>query len=160
MFYYLQKATWEPTYNPIYATWSIDDYVNSPLVEGNWMVRSLVNKLEGPLDPDDVNVAKEILHRKCLVGLVDRMEESVVRFHAYFSFDNDVALQCALRQYTSKEEGSRTEEQNSHSHPELDTKGETYAILAKKNMLDIDLYNYATELFDEQGKWMKAYKMI
>lgn len=160
MFYYLQKATWEPTYNPIYATWSIDDYVNSPLVEGNWMVRSLVNKLEGPLDPDDVNVAKEILHRKCLVGLVDRMEESVMRFHAYFSFDNDVALQCALRQYTSKEEGSRIEEQNSHSHPELDTNGETYAILARKNMLDIDLYNYATELFDEQGKWMKAYKMI
>ena len=59
------------------------------------MVRSLVNKLEGPLDPDDVKIAKEILNQKCLVGLMDRMEYSVVQFHAYFGFGNDATLDCA-----------------------------------------------------------------
>lgn len=124
------------------------------------MVRSLVNKLEGPLDPDDVKIAKEILNQKCLVGLMDRMEESVLRFHNYFGFDNDAALNCALEQYTSKSKGSRTEEQNSHTHPLLDPKGETYELLAKKNRLDIVLYEYAVRLFDEQGVWMKEHKLI
>lgn len=124
------------------------------------MVRSLVNKLEGPLDPDDVKIAKEILNQKCLIGLMDRMEESVLRFHEYFGFDNDAALNCALDQYTSKAKGSRTEEQNSHSHPLLDPKGETYKLLAKKNRLDIVLYEHAVRLFDEQGVWMKKNKLI
>lgn len=124
------------------------------------MVRSLVNKLEGPLDPDDVKIAKEILHQKCLIGLMDRMEESVLRFHKYFGFDNDPALDCAKKQYTSEEKGSRTEEQNRHFHPQLDPKGGTYELLAKKNSLDIVLYEYAVRLFDEQGKWMKQQKLI
>ena len=159
-FYYLQKATWEPTYNPIYATWTIHDYANSPRVESNWMVRSLVNKLEGPLDPEDVEVAKEILHKKCLVGLMDRMEESILRFHKYFGFDNERSLQCAFEQYVSKETGSRTEEQNSHSHPQLERKGETYRLLAEKNSFDIVLYEYAVRLFEDQGKWMKDQKIV
>ncbi|KAL7519898.1 hypothetical protein ACHAWX_004652 [Stephanocyclus meneghinianus] len=158
IFYYLQKATWEPTYHPVYSTWTIDDYVNSPICESNWMVRSLVNKLEGPLDPDDVKIAKEILSQKCLVGLMDRMEESVVRFHAYFGFGNDAALNCARQQYTTK--GSKVAEQNSHSHPALDPNGETYALLAKKNRLDIILYDHAVRLFAEQGTWMKEQKLI
>jgi len=121
------------------------------------MVRSLVNKLEGPLDPDDVKIAKEILSQKCLVGLMDQMEESVVRFHAYFGFGNDAALNCARQQYTTK--GSKAAEQNSHSHPALDPNGEAYALLAKKNRLDIILYDHAMRLFQEQGRWMKEQKL-
>ena len=160
IFYYLQKATWEPTYSPIYATWTIHDYAKSPVVESNWMVRSLVNKLEGPLEPDDVKVAMEILNKKCLVGLIDRMEESIMRFHRYFGFDNERSLNCAFEQYVSKEKGSRTEEQNSHSHPQIERKGETYRLLAEKNSLDIILYEYAILLFEDQGKWMKDQNLL
>lgn len=91
---------------------------------------------------------------------MDRMEESVLRFHAYFGWREEEALDCAKKQYISKSNGSRVEEQNSHSHPTLDPKGETYASLAKKNRLDIVLYEYAVRLFDEQGKWMRDQNLI
>ena len=41
---------------------------------------------------------------------------------------------------------------NKNKHPPLDGESETYAILAKKNELDILLYFFAKELFDEQKK--------
>jgi hypothetical protein len=126
------------------------------------MVRSLVNKLEGPLDPDDIQVAKEIISKKCFVGLMDQMEESVSRFHAYFGFNNDTALECAKQQYSRKGEKAvdAAMKQNSHAHPKLDENSETYALLAKKNGLDIALYERAVRMFEEQGNWMKEQKII
>ena len=104
--------------------------------------------MEGPLSPDDIEIAKEVLRRKCLVGLMDRMEESIVRFHTYFGFGDEAALLCSQQTFASK--GSS--KSNSHSHPKLDEQSETYEILRVKNELDIRLYEYAKELFEEQGK--------
>lgn len=153
IFYYLQGATWEPTYNPEYASWTIDDYAHSEVCESNWMVRSLTNKMTGPLTPDDFFIAKEVLRKKCLIGLMEGMEESIIRFHAYFKLGDENALECSRNQFATK--GS-----NSHSHPALDQGGETWAVLAKKNALDIRLYEYAQELFEEQGEWLKKEKLI
>jgi len=155
IFYYLQGATWEPTYNPEYAQWTIDDYARSPYCESNWMVRSLTNKMTGPLSGDDILVAKEVLRRKCLVGLMEGMDESITRFHSFFRFGDEDALKCSREQFANKGAGT-----NSHSHPTLDQTSETWAILAQKNTLDIRLYEYAQELFEEQGKWLKKQKLI
>jgi hypothetical protein len=112
IFYYLQSATWEPTYNPEYAQWTLFDYANSPYCESNWMVRSLVRKMTGPLNPEDVLIAQEILRRKCLVGLMEDMEESIRRFHSlYFRpryFENNAneeenaAFNCAIEHFATK----------------------------------------------------------
>jgi hypothetical protein len=159
IFYYLQSATWEPTYDPIYATWTIDEYARSEYCESNWMVRTLVNKMTGPLEPEDVQVAMEILKRKCLVGLMEDMEGSVSRFHDYFRFRTPYrdALNCSRRNYATKGGNAG---QNGHAHPTLDPNGEAYAILERKNMLDVRLYDYARELYAEQGAWMMEKKLI
>lgn len=159
IFYYLQGATWEPTYNPEFAQWTIDDYARSEYCESNWMVRSLTNKMTGPLTPDDILVAQEVLRKKCLVGLLEGMEESMLRFHSYFRFagvDNDAALECSRRYFASKDSG----QSNSHKHPALDQGSETWALLARKNGLDIRLYEYAQGLFEEQGKWLRKEGLI
>lgn len=156
LFYYLQQATWEPTYNPEYATMTIDEYARSPLCESNWMVRSLVNKMEGPLEPSDIAIAKEIIRQKCIIGLLDEMDETIRRFHSFFGFENDEALACA-RQNFAVAGGSQS---NSHSHPKLDPTGDTWEIIEKKNMLDIRLFEYAIELWHEQGEWMKNENML
>ena len=167
IFYYLQSATWEPTYNPAYASMTIDDYASSPYCESNWMVRSLRNKMTGPLTVDDYHIAKVILHQKCIIGLLDYMEESVIRFHSYFKFNTpyEDALNCAIRNFAIKESGGgggSKGKQNAGrtNHPMLDTNSATYKLLEQKNMLDIRLYEYAKELFIEQGEWMKAKNMI
>ncbi|KAL7431616.1 hypothetical protein ACHAXH_001535 [Discostella pseudostelligera] len=163
IFYYLQSAMWEPTYNPEYAQWTLHEYANSPYCESNWMVRSLVQKMTGPLVPEDVLIAQEILRRKCLVGFMEEMEESIRRFHSYFHSrylgmeeDGNEALYCAIEHFAKKGLSG----QNSHGHPTLDETSETYEILATKNQLDIRLYEFAKELFVEQGKWMKEKKML
>ena len=159
IFYYLQSATWEPTYNPAYAGWTIDDYARSPYCESNWMVRTLLDKMTGPLEPEDVNVAIATLRRKCLVGLMEDMEGSVTRFHRYFRFRTpyDDALGCSRRNFATK---GGNHGQNGHVHPSLDPESETYKILEHKNQLDVRLYDYAKELYAEQGEWMQRMKLI
>ena len=103
-------------------------------------------------------VAKEILRRKCFVGLLDKMDESIVRFHAYFKFGDDAALDCARRNFASA--GGQSSNSNIHSHSTLDPNGETWKILENKNALDIKLYEYTQQLFEEQGKWMKKHKLL
>jgi hypothetical protein len=98
------------------------------------------------------------------------MEESVIRFHSYFKFNTpyEDALNCAIRNFAIKESGggggssSSKGKQNAGrtNHPLLDTNSATYKLLEQKNMLDIRLYEYAKELFIEQGEWMKAKNMI
>lgn len=151
LFYYLQQATWEPTYNPELASMTIEEYAYSPLCESNWMVRSLVNKMEGPLEPTDIAIAKAIIRRKCIVGLLDEMDETIHRFHAFFGFGDDEALTCALQNFAVAG-GSQT---NSHKHAKLDPNGETWQVIAGKNRLDMILFEYALELWQEQGEWMK-----
>ena len=41
MFFYIQIADWEPTYNPELAKMTISEYAVSPNIENNWMVRTL-----------------------------------------------------------------------------------------------------------------------
>ena len=156
LFYYLQQATWEPTYNAEYASMTIDEYARSPLCESNWMVRSLVNKMEGPLEPSDIAIAKEIIRQKCIIGLLDEMDETIRRFHSFFGFENDEALTCA-RQNFAVAGGSQS---NSHKHPKLDPNEDTWQVIEKKNMLDIRLFEYAIELWHEQGEWMKNENML
>lgn len=155
IFYYLQGATWEPTYNPEYAQWTLDDYARSPHCESNWMVRSLTNKMTGPLSGEHFQIARELVQRKCLVGLMEGMEESVARFHTFLRLGDGDALQCALQRFAGKGRAS-----NSHRHPALDQASETWAVLARKNQLDIRLYEYAQQLFEKQGKWLKKQRLV
>ena len=100
-------------------------------------------------------VAQEVLKRKCLVGLMDQMEESLVRYHNYFRFGNDEALRCAREHFAKKGSG-----QNKHRHPKLDPGSEAWNTLQVKNELDIRLYDFARELFEEQGNWMAKENLL
>ena len=143
LFYYLQTATWEPTYNPLLADMTLEQYVNSTLVESNFVIRSLLDKMEAPLTEQDLEMAQETLRAKCTVGLLDDLEESVRRFDTFFglSSPND---QCKAG-YIKK--GS-----NRHSHPNSPEPGSTvYQELARKNHMDIRLHQFVKELFVEQA---------
>merc|ERR1711862_912384 len=86
-FYYLQKATWEPTYNPKFQHMTLKEYAYSTYAESNFVARSLLNKMEGgALTKSDVELCKKILQDKILIGLLDQLEESVHRFDTFFGF--------------------------------------------------------------------------
>jgi len=148
LFYYLRSATWEPTYNPILQNMTLLEYATSELAESNFIVRALVNKMEGAISWDDYYVAKEILRRKCLVGLLDKWDLSMNRFDLFFDFqphkdERHEAQEC--RKKLRKSGGS-----NVHHHPSVDPSSEEYEILKKENFWDLMLYDYIKELFAEQ----------
>lgn len=148
LFYYLRQATWEPTFNPALQNMTLHEYAESELAENNFMVRSLVDKMEGELSMPDLKLAKEILRKKCVVGLLDRWEESIDRFDAFFGFQphgdrHEQALQC---RNTLRAKGGS----NIHQHPIVNTTSDVYAILERENALDLILYDYIQELFQEQ----------
>ena len=79
LFHYLGVADWEPTYDPDLAYISIEMYARSRRVEFNWMVRFLSNELERDLTPRHLEVAKEVLRTKSLVGLLSEKGETFAR---------------------------------------------------------------------------------
>eukprot|EP00546_Thalassionema_frauenfeldii_P015288 CAMPEP_0178920898 /NCGR_PEP_ID=MMETSP0786-20121207/15259_1 /TAXON_ID=186022 /ORGANISM="Thalassionema frauenfeldii, Strain CCMP 1798" /LENGTH=354 /DNA_ID=CAMNT_0020595013 /DNA_START=262 /DNA_END=1326 /DNA_ORIENTATION=- len=148
IFYYLQKATHEPTYNPALANMTLEEYVFSDLAESNFITRCLIDKMEAPFVEEDFSVAREILRTKTLVGLLDEMEESVRRFDSYFEFGQPKNASCV--------EGYVKRGTNRHSHPGLpQSDSPVYQELLRKNHMDVRVYKYAVELFHEQASMFR-----
>mmetsp|Transcript_22084 Transcript_22084/g.29119 ORF Transcript_22084/g.29119 Transcript_22084/m.29119 type:complete len:346 (+) Transcript_22084:57-1094(+) len=152
-FYYRSIASWEKSpgiYRPDFSDlggmeeWLLDG--RSPDQVNNYMVRLLVNKhMGGPVTEDDLEMAKEILRTKVLVGLVSKMEESVDRYDQYFGFyDNDNRDRC-YNVYISK--GF-----NKNNHKSLEEGSKAWNMLAEMDLYDMKLYEYAIQLFDEQER--------
>jgi len=152
LFYYLQTATWEPTYNPELASMTIGQYADSPLVESNLMVRMLSQNEEGKITQDDIAVAKEILRTKVLVGLMDRMDESIRRFDAFFGFNEGKSF-ADISHCQQEFIGGGS---NKHAHPALEHTSDAWNKLAIKNWADMILYEYIVQLFNEQKGVVQA----
>ncbi|KAL3794740.1 hypothetical protein HJC23_012750 [Cyclotella cryptica] len=149
MFYYLQDATWEHTYNDIFKSMTIEEYAVSQYAEDNWMVRFLTNEMTGTLDNRHLDLAKQILESKCLVGIMEEFPASIKRFDRYFgwsqrSFEggpvqlNDRGI-CTARVMSAPD--------NAHEHPNYEEGSEIWNKLLEKNMFDLGLYNHAVHLF-------------
>jgi hypothetical protein len=149
-FYYLQHAYWERHYRPEYKDMTVLDYAAQPDTSNNWMTRWLTGKNAEPhLTRDDLAFAKELLRRKFLILLTEEMSTSVQRLMHYMGWeiadeDMDEARECLLAA-TSKKGGH-----NKNEHNSIDKESAEYQALSQINSLDIELYEYAKELFVEQ----------
>lgn len=158
LFYYKQIASWEKNPN-VYRpdlegfdveTWlergQFKDDVNG--MYGNYVVSKLVGK--GPrnddLTNDDLELAKQILDKTIVVGLTSRMEESVKRFDRYFGWTNRTkehpdCLELFIRQGINKNDYQHVEEGSI-----------TWTTFTEMAKYDMQLYEYAIQLFDKQGE--------
>lgn len=147
LFHYLSIAYWEPTYDPSLKTMSIEMWARSnDRIEYNWMTRFLSNNLEANLTSYDLNIAKQVLRQKCLVGVLEAKEESIMRLHKYFNWE--------MNDSKSRECTERVVQWgwvNKNSHPLIDSQSLAYQLLVESNNYDIKLYEYAKLLFDEQS---------
>jgi len=146
LFHYLGVADWEPTYDPDLAYISIEMYARSKRIEHNWMVRFLSNELERDLTEKHLDVAKEVLRKKCLVGILDEKAESFMRFEKYFGWPlpSEEAKSC--------HENFIENASNKHDHPLIEEGSAAWELLSVKNDLDMKLYEYGKELFREQAR--------
>ena len=161
-FYYLQKATWEPTYNQRWAGMSLEQWASQDRGENNWMVHNLIGKkMSEEVTMKDLESAKEIIRSKFVVGLMDKFDESVHRFNILLGIDeSDPKTQECVEKFSSNEgdgNSSRNKnkivkknQHNSYSHPTAERGSDVWISLAKIHMYDVLLYKYVMELFREQ----------
>ncbi|KAL9183182.1 hypothetical protein ACHAXT_004969 [Thalassiosira profunda] len=140
MFHFLKGTGYPPLKNM-----TVDDYAKSELIENNWMVRILSESMTGPIDMDNLEIAKEVLRRKFIVGLLDNKRGSFARFDHYFKWKDSP--------HYEKEFGCRKQlmdEKYVSRHP-IRRDSETWKLLLEQNRYDVHLYDYAKELFAQQS---------
>mmetsp|Transcript_27594 Transcript_27594/g.49726 ORF Transcript_27594/g.49726 Transcript_27594/m.49726 type:complete len:371 (+) Transcript_27594:181-1293(+) len=172
-FYYLQTATWERTFRPEWVGMSIVEWATHHNLDENFLVKKIVGKkLAEAVDIGDLVVAKEIVHRRFIVGMMNDMEESIRRFNVFLGLDySDEKGKLCREQYfgsTDKKEvtaDAGTEEgktkaadnKNSNPHPKVEEGSPEYNLLAQRNALDMILYNYIILLYAEQQILIDSY---
>jgi len=152
MFFFMQDTVWksEGSYNKELADIPIENFFAQRRGENNWHVRFLTNQLtKAYVTDEDFQLAKEVLRRKCLVGLLIEKEESMERFSNHFGWN--------LESGNSKECTKRKLEWDwSLRHPhevEIVEGNRLWNLIVSLNEYDMKLYEYARVLFDEQSKY-------
>jgi hypothetical protein len=146
-FYYIQVAEWEPkAYKPHLKDWTLSQYVHSDLFVDNWMTRQIVGKSskKETLTRDDLEHAKQLMARKCLIGVIDHYQESIQRFSAYFGWSG--TDQCLEDLFHAANGGKR----NSNEHPKLEHGSDEWKSVVEKHLFDMELYTHALHLFKKQ----------
>ena len=131
--------------DPAVAGMTLEQYAQSPLVESNWMVRTLSGKMNAELTAQHLDIAQEILTNNFIVGLHDDRYGSLSRFETYFGWSyNDE--QAACRSAMLQEEMNRQD----MAKQMFNEGGEAIELLWKENELDIQLYDFADALYKDQ----------
>lgn len=152
MYFYLQEAVARGEKSSAFLYQTIEDYAQSPHMENNLLTRLLVNQMEGPLKAEHLLQAKEILRRKVLVGLTSHFRESLERFKFYFGWQQVSALGELSDTIHGCEERLVNTGDNKLSHPNVAKGSQTWELLAAQNIYDLQLYEYAQFLFQDQGR--------
>jgi len=153
MFYYIQIATWEVTYNPEVEFWTIEQYANSGLVENNWLTRQLSNQPAGDLTDKNLLIAKNVIRRKFMVGLVSNIEATMDRLEKFFRWtyhvnppNQEICRQALI------DRGANSNAQSTKPKPEPGS--DEWKMLEWQNKYDLELYAYIEVLFDEQEQFV------
>eukprot|EP00566_Odontella_aurita_P011532 CAMPEP_0113538618 /NCGR_PEP_ID=MMETSP0015_2-20120614/7467_1 /TAXON_ID=2838 /ORGANISM="Odontella" /LENGTH=415 /DNA_ID=CAMNT_0000438215 /DNA_START=12 /DNA_END=1259 /DNA_ORIENTATION=- /assembly_acc=CAM_ASM_000160 len=158
-YYYLQEASWESTYNPDIAKETLGEYAKK---YNNRLTRQFVGKdvPMKPLTESDLELAKEVVRTRMIVGLMTDVEGAVHRFVKYFGWerpdgDADRYDACMIEQFNPKEkEHGVAMDGNRHKHPKLEKGTAEWEEVAKENDYDLSLYRYIVEVYEEQGRTM------
>lgn len=149
-FYYRQRATWEAGYDSTLAIMSLEEFAASDRLVENFVVRSLVHKLTTDVTAADVELAKNILRQKFVVGIFEWFDLSVVRFEKYFGWwdEHSVLTDTAVNHchYDRISTGGHV-----GTHPKAENGSEAYKKIAVRNWADLELYFYAKNLFYQQA---------
>lgn len=152
-FYYLAQADWEQHFNPDFAHMSVAEYARSPACPHDWLTRGLLG-LNGldyhrPLTLDDARTAKSLVRRKILVLLMDDFEASLRRLTTYFGWVTDEESSSNAKECMSDSVGKK---ENGVAHESVEEGSEAWNLIVERNRFDMELYEYARTVYEEQGK--------
>jgi len=163
LFWYLGYAKWENQYREEIKNMTLLEYAqdeSGTFRIDNWVTRYLVRNLKGVITEKDLNFAKEILETKCLIGMMDKMEESMDRIIIYYGLDVYHKTKEQKESSSAKQciKNFNEQKQNTHKHSLVGPESEEWKLLKEKNNYDMKLYNFAQDLWVKQGLMLKSEK--
>ncbi len=154
------KKTFDPEsedYDATIAEISLIEYAQSDLITDNLITRFLIDDFNSPnITSTDIEVAKDIIRRKVVVGIMEWLESSITRVEKYFGwFDmtvkNPKTSICHYRQIYKVAAHLLL-----HATPEWNSY--VTQIVAERNSADMELYEYARDVFLQQAALVKGVK--
>lgn len=105
--------------------------------------------MTGKLYDRHIDLAKQVLESKCLIGMMNDFENSVDRFDKYFQWSKTRFDGGPVKIEDRRACKTRIMKQpdNAHAHPSYEEGGEVWNLLLKKNEYDAILYEHARHLF-------------
>jgi len=126
---------------------TLEQFATSQLLQDNFLTRTLSRNEDAPLTEADVDLAKEILKRKFVVGLYDQFEHSVRRMEAFFGWKlNEGINSCQARIVQQEMNLGFNDDSETLSYDSA------YAAIAEKNKFDIQLFSFAEYVFKYQER--------
>lgn len=131
---------------------TVEQYFDSRPQEQNWLVRYLNNIRFENVTEEHLNTAREILLRKCIIGLYDKIEESMARFQVIFGWgvppDQENAYHVCAQ---GMEHAAKSRESMMSSFFEDTTEGsKIWNFFDERTKLDQELYLFAQQVYDKQ----------
>jgi hypothetical protein len=154
----LQIADWERSYRPEWSKMTLLNWAKSNNPEDNFMVRKIVGKQwNEKVTQHDLYVAKKVLKDHVVVGLMNESEESFRRFNLAIGIDeSERKNQECMKEFFEPDDGAEVAK-NSNQHRKVFPDTAEWNVLAAKNTLDMDLYEYVERLFEEQKEIIDSY---
>ena len=147
-FFYLQIATWESTYRPDWKGMDPLVWAQRENSDNNHHVKRLAGKVQrDTATEEDLILAMNTVRERIIVGLMDDMKESFRRFRKVVGIKGSEMASPWCYGVKS----------NSNSHPKVERGSPAWELLAEQNALDIRLYEYVVQLFDEQKDIIDSY---
>ncbi len=162
---------------------TLQEYIESPYMDQNrnWLTRFLVSNRDSnvnvhvsdnlndrpvDLDREHLNLAKEILRTKCLVGLYELLDESVELFTAYFggwdrardtTKDMELNEECVSNHINdSFKKTEEIHEKLIYQKYNIKYGSDIYNDIVRQNEYDMDLYWYAFDLQKARQNWIES----
>jgi len=154
LFFYLRRATWESTHRQEFNNMTLYEYATTHDKElriDNWVTRHLSRNLKGPLNKNDVQLAKDIISQKALVGLTEDYEESFKRFDMFHGLGtwSKNGNNCVNEHIRGKA--------NLNKHQHFGNESKEWKALAALNKADIEVFEFAQATYAKQGEWIRLH---
>lgn len=157
-FDYIQMASWGLANKPGWKKLTLEQWAMEENKDNNHMVKRLAGLgVDATAKEADLHTAMKTVKHRFIVGLFDHMEESVHRFNTVMGIDESHGPQKSCMDHYFGHDLIGVASQLS-SISEVEERSPVWNILARKNALDIRLYEFITQLFDEQRKMIESYK--
>ena len=129
---------------------TMEEYAASEYVENNWMVRFLTDATTGSVFERHLDLAKEVLESKCLVGVLEDFTRSFKRFNEYFGWNGrDFGGPVEKKNRGTCVGRVISHPDNAHPHPTHEEGSAVWNLLMEQNQYDMLLYEHALHLYHD-----------